>query len=196
MTITRKQAIKEIDQLNSCFFKRRATKVQCHGNTTVNLVNEFIDVAGKWIAKNIPHCKIKFVNSVGNETSNILTSRQPAPCVYRFLKDVFDVEQVQYLPSGVVGMNNVRIALLFLIDNVGKCFWPTAFFDDGVSQDKEVLVNEWLHNREINPYFAELVEQAKALINREQQTEQMYREFVIRNRKAANFAELVAAEIA
>ena len=196
MTITFAQARKEVEEIkNSKQYHGRCVPVKSCGNTTVTLVNDFIKLGGKWIAKNVPHRKISFVNSVGKQTSNILKSRQGLPLIYRYLKDVFDVEKVQHLPAGIKGSNNVQIALLFLIDNVSKCFWPSAFFDDGVSEDNEQLAQEWIHNREINPYFTELVAQAKAIIKQDQSVAELRAQLVERNRKFMTIEQLVAAEL-
>ena len=192
----RKQAEKELNRHDNGFFKCRTVKALSRGNTSVTISNLFLDVAGNWLAKNIPHRKISFVNSLGKQTSKKLTSRQATPFLYRYLKDVFDIEHVQYLPAGLAGNKKVRIALLFLIDNVSKCFWPTAFFDDSVCENQEQRIDEWIHNCEINPYFNEVIVQAKALVNREEQMEQVYQELNTRDRKYVNAEEMFAAEIA
>ena len=136
-------------------------KAKCSGNPVLTHVNELIDVYRSTIVSNAPRCKNKFKNSIGNDASSQSTRRCEYPLVYRFMLDVFQVENVKLLRMN--DYTNVGRVMKFLVENIAQCWWPTAFFDKKISDDKDVLMQEWKRNVEVNPYF-NLVNQARTLV--------------------------------
>ena len=166
MTITysAKQAQEQVEKYQRQSGKNwYNVKAKNCGNPVLTKLNGLIEHYRETIKKQAPHCKNKFTNSIGNAASSQNTSRGEYPLTYRFMLDVFQVESVKLLRFN--DYNNVCIAMEFMIKNIAKCWWPTAFYDKKISENKDVLVQEWMRNVEINPYF-ELVAEARALVGR------------------------------
>ena len=165
VTYTIKQAQNEVEKYQRNREKKNYynVKAKCSGNPVLAKLNIMIDHYRDVITKSAPHCKNKFTNSHGNAASSQNTSRGEYPLTYRFMLDVFQVENVKLLRINDYSL--VCDAMEFMIKNINKCWWPTAFFDKKISEDKDVLVQEWMRNVEINPYF-ELVAETRALIGR------------------------------
>ena len=162
---TIKQAQNEVEKYQRVANKKNYynIKAKCSGNPVLAKLNSMIEHYREIITKNAPHCKNKFINSIGNAASSQNTSRGEYPLTYRFMLDVFQVENVKLLRFS--DYSNVCVAMEHLVKNISKCWWPTAFYDKKISEDKDVLVQEWMRNVEINPYF-ELVAETRVLIGR------------------------------
>ena len=156
-------AVKQVDR--ECARKGGACidrPAMARGNYAVTAINTISAENYDLIKTRAPRCKNKFVNSLGNAASRMCTSRRVYPMIYRFIMDVFGIDCVQHVRADRLA--DIKIVLNYMIENIDRCWWPTAFFDNKVSENKDTLVNEWLYNMDVNPYF-KLVEEAKALIN-------------------------------